>query len=160
MATKITHKERGRIVHKGMGGFLNPPGHPEHEWSMQIDLKRRPENRGGMSLSAAAECDWLADLDRAAARSKLESWEKSKLPLQDPLVQDWVHQVLGYFHNCYRGDGPEPECWCTAKLKISDAEHAYPVENHAGVHLIRNYYPQYEPKGADFDAAYWGKKQS
>ncbi len=29
---------------------------------------------------------------------------------------------------------------------------------HAGVHLIRRYYPEYEPRAEDFAAAYWGTK--
>ena len=48
----ILHKETGRIVHKGAGGFLNPPGHPTHTLSVETELNRRPEKRCRMSLLA------------------------------------------------------------------------------------------------------------
>src|SRR5689334_15226519 len=40
---------------------IYPPTHPEHTQSVEFDLKRRKENRGSMSLSAALECEWLSD---------------------------------------------------------------------------------------------------
>lgn len=150
-------KERGIIVRGGMGGFLNPPTHPEHNLSVEFDLRRRKENRGSCSLSAAVDMAWLDDAIRAAAKHRIESWQRP--PLDSPEVQEWILQVLGYFRNCYRGDGPEPECWNAGKLRIvKSGDDERPTEEHAGVHLIRKYYPEYEPTGEQLSAAYWGTK--
>ena len=67
--------------------------------------------------------------------------------------------MLGYFRGCFNFHPENEEGWHAANLTI-DAD-ADPLENadfHAGVHLIRQYYPDYQPTAADFTAAYWGKK--
>jgi hypothetical protein len=146
-------KEHGRIVMRGMGGFLNPPTHPEHNQSVQ-------SARGdtfSLSLSTAVECEWLNDATRTTARTVLAAWKRP--PLDSPEVQEWILQVLGYFRGCYKGEGPEPQCWHADRLRIlKSGDDARPNEEHAGIHLIRQYYPEYEPTGEHFAAAYWGTK--
>jgi len=156
MTTAI--KERGRIVASGMGGFLNPPTHPEHTHSVETDLDRRPCNRGAMCLSSAVECDWLADDTRAAAKKMLGDWRAPAI--DSPEVVEWIRQVLGYFRGCYRGEGAEPECWHAGQLRIIHGDHASlpPIAEHAGVRMIREYYPAYVPTDDDFSGAYWGSK--
>jgi hypothetical protein len=151
-------KERGRVVASGMGGFLNPPTHPEHAFSVETDLDRRPCNRGGMSLSSAADCDWLDDNTRADAKRRLGAWQAP--PIESLEIREWIASVLGYFRNCYRGAGDAPECWHAANLRIPKQEFD-PVLNadqHAGVNLIRKYYPAYAPTADDFARACWGNK--
>ena len=151
--------EPGVIASGGMGGFLNPPGHPEHTHHIETDLDKRPQNRGGMSLSSAVACDWLSPAARADAQRLLDQWQENRPALESPEVQEWIRQVLGYFRGCYRGDGPEPECWNADKLGILKAgDAARPNEEHAGVHLIRKYYPDFTPTGEQFSEAYWGTK--
>ena len=70
---------KGRIIRKGMGGFLNPPTHPEHDWCVETDLRRRPEKRGSMRLSSAADCEWLDPTTRAAAKQLLSSGSRSRI---------------------------------------------------------------------------------
>lgn len=137
-----------------MGGFLNPPGHPEHNYSVQFDLKRRLENRGSMALSSAVDCEWLDDSTRAAAKRKLDEWKPKPLESED--VQDWILHVLGYFKNCFRGVGKEPECWHVQNLVIVNKGQS--PDDHAGVHLIRKYYPDFKPEQRHLDNAYWGTK--
>lgn len=144
---------------RGMGGFLNPPTHPEHTQSVELDLRRRPWNRGGMSLSyAAGEGSGVHPATRSAAQRILGDWKKP--PLESPEVQDWIASVLGYFGGCYSGnDESGKQSWDTSHLRIDQT--ADPVMNadlHAGVHLIRKYYPEYTPTAEDFKRAYWGKK--
>jgi len=148
--------EKGKIVREGMGGFLNPPTHPEHDWSVQTDLRRRPENRGSMCLSSAVDCEWLDPATRAAARRRLDTWQRPALES----VHDWVLQVLGYFRNCYcQGTGSMPEDWHVANLIIDCKINPLTCINyHAGVHYVRTYYPEYVPTAADFVGAYWGNK--
>src|SRR5262245_63196618 len=124
-----------------MGGFLNPPGHPEHTMSVETDLRRRPENRGSMSLSSAAKSEWLHPETRAEAQRILSSWQKP--PLHHPDVVDWRRQVLGYFKNCWKGTGEDP--WHVHNLRMGKMPEGAKPADHAGVHLIQKYYPEYEP---------------
>jgi hypothetical protein len=155
----MSEKERGIIVHTGMGGFLCPPTHPMHSMSVQTDLRRRPENRGGMSLETAVSCEYLEDSTREAARRILRGWER--LPIDHPDVVDWIRQVLGYFRHCYRNpDVPETEQWNAGQLLIVVDSTICNPTNHAGVHLIRKYYPIFNPSSDDWRNAYWGKKSA
>jgi hypothetical protein len=157
-------KEIGVVTSQsGMGGFLNPPTHPEH--SMHVETHYRNHRvSGGMSLSAAVKCEYLADHIRASAKRVLDAWQKPSL--NSKAVKQWIRQVLGYFRNCYKGDGNEPECWNAGTLKIMPKNEAnawgvYPVlpsiDEHAGVHFIRQYYPEYVPTAKEFAEAKWGK---
>jgi hypothetical protein len=127
------------------------------------DLRRRPENRGMMSLEYALENP--SGVDRQTlldAHQLLANWFERKLPLTDPQVIDWVHRVLGYFHDCYRGtsDGPYGRgVWAAESLTIDHERNpmAY-ISQHAGVHFIRKYYPDFVPTREDFEQAYWGSK--
>jgi hypothetical protein len=147
---------RAKLIHEGMGGFLNPPTHPEHDWSVQTDLRRRPENRGSMSLTAASTCEYLDGFISGAAKRQLADW---KAPAIDsPEVQEWIRQVLGYFKGCYRNPNvPESEQWNAGTLVIDKRNPMENPEDHAGVNLIRKYYPTYEPTAEQFAAARWGK---
>ena len=154
-------KVYGSIVNTGMGGFLNPPTHPEHFYSVETDLNRSPENRGSMSLSYALECDYLDDTTKERVRATLAQYVPQ--PIDSPEMQDWVHSVLGYFRNCYRNSNfPEPACWYAGNVIITDSpEEKYglhPIDDHAGAHLIRKFYPDFIPTQANLRDAYWGKK--
>lgn len=156
--------EKGRIVRGSAGSFLDPPGYPTHSFEVETDLRRRPQNRGTMSLTYAAEqATWLDDATRNAARRLLAEWASKRPSLDDPDIQDWIHQVLGYFRDQYAGLRAEQtgSKWDVSNLR-SDAK-VDPVLNadlHAGVHLIRQYYPEFKPTQRDFAQAYWGTKAS
>src|SRR5690349_1630197 len=100
--------DQGSIVKEGMGGFLNPPGHPEH--TMSVVGYRFSE-----SLSAAVNDENLDPALRAEAKQILDDWEANKPPID----RDWVHSVLGYFRGCYQGN-PElgEKSWHVCKLVI------------------------------------------
>jgi len=148
--------ERGYFAPEGMGGFLCPPSHPEHTTSVQ-SIPRG--NSWSMSLSAAVECEWLDPAQRAEAKRRLDEWQAMRPALDTPEVQEWVLQVLGYFRSCWRGEGPEPECWhCTNLRILKPGEHTPHVDEHAGMHLIRRYYPEFNPTREHFESAYWGEK--
>jgi hypothetical protein len=130
-----------------------------HKQSVQTDLRRRPENRGSMALEYAVDSPTLDAATRAVVRTILATWERKKPALDSPEVQDWIHQVLSYFRGCFcRGDGSKPEDWHADVVRIDSA--ADPLDNaecHAGVHLIRKYYPEFQPTREHFARAYWGK---
>lgn len=154
----MARTEKGRIIHPGMGGFLNPPTHPEHDWHVETDLRRRPENRGGMSLTAAAEATWLDSSTRAEAKKLLKSWRPP--PPNSPEIIDWRQQMLGYFKTMYRNDNaPSGHEWDASTMYIDpERDPILNADAHAGVHYIRKFYPDYVPTETDFEGAYWGTK--
>lgn len=144
---------RGIVVNQGMGNFLCPPGHPSHAYCIETDLRRRPENRSRCSLETAAECEWLDAKTVNTARKLLDDWRP--LSQESDEVQAWILQILGYFRNCYCcGDGTKPEDWHARNLVIAKSG---PVDKHAGVHLIRKYYPEFVPSDEHFENARWGE---
>lgn len=154
---KTPRSNYGRIENSGCGGFLCPPDHPEHDYSVVSSYG----NPFSMSLSYASESDWLNSKTKQAARGMLKTWENSKLSIFDPEVQNWIHNVLGYFHDCYLPvDAVGNIISENASELIIDKDRdpmAIP-SLHAGVNLIRKYYPNYTPRNIDFILAYWGKR--
>ncbi len=150
--------QKGKIANGGAGGFINPPGHPEHDWHVETDLRRRPENRSAMSLSYAVDSPLLDEATRAAAAMMLADWIVSKPPLTDPAVVDWIRQCLGYYAGCFNFQGNEAGWHCQNLTIDSDVDPLENAEFHAGVHRIREFYPDYTPCRLDFLRAYWGTK--
>lgn len=142
--------DKGKVVNNGMGGFLNPPTHPEHDWSVE-SVKY---DDFSMSLSCAVDCEYLDPETKAKARRLLKSWKR--LPLKDEKIQDWVYNIMGYFKTCYQGkDGS----WNAGELQIDSKRDPIKSQNtHAGVHFIRKFYPRFKLKQSHLDNAYWGTK--
>lgn len=156
MNTPKVKIEASAIRHSGMGGFLNPPTHPEHTLSVEIDLKRKPENRGSMSLSAALGADYISPSMKSRIADIFAKWEENKPSIDSPEIKDWIAHVLGYFKGCYQGVNGS---WNAGELVIS--KEIDPIANqdkHAGVHLIKAYYPDFIATAEDFKNAYWGSK--
>lgn len=158
--TETSKRNWGKIHNEGMGGFLNPPTHPEHKYS----VKSVYGYTFSMSLSSAVECEWLNDETKAAAKRILKSWQKPDL--ESEIIQDWIHHVLGYFKNCYsRGNYSEEKGFYYGRNVNTDlmiCDYANPIleqNRHLGVMHIREFYPEYTPCENDFENAYWGKKE-
>jgi hypothetical protein len=115
-----------------------------------------------MSLTAAVKSEWLVDDIRAEAQQMLDYWQETKPSLEDAEIKDWIAQVLGYFRNCYKGQddgeyGRGP--WSAEALIVDASRNPLPnADDHAGVHYIREFYPEYTPTKEDFDAAFWGAR--
>lgn len=157
MSTRKTYGEK-IVTNSGMGGFLNPPGHPEHSMSVQTGRSDNPN--GIYSLSSAINSEWLSPGLRGRCSGILKRWEANKLPLEHEDVQEWICHVLGYFKGCYKGQTKDgAESWNASDLKIdSECDPMTRADDHAGVHLIRKYYPEYQPRIEHFEHAYWGSK--
>lgn len=153
-----TRRRDARVVSGGQGGFLDPPEYPTHQYHIETDLRRRPENRGGMSLIAAAEAPWLDPDTRREARELISKWKKQRPALSAASVQDWIRQVLGYFKNGYRNPGAGSKQWDASALIFDERDPVENADDHAGVHLIRKYYPEFNPGRQDFARAHWGKR--
>lgn len=155
----------GKIVEGSGGCFLDPPTYPTHHHHIEGVW-------GGffMGLTAIADEDWLDDECRAEAKALLAGWERP--PITDPAIKDWIRQVLGYFRGCFQGvDSEGLPSWkagellhgkrrcpeCGSIVEVDPADYVKYACQHAGVHLIRKFYPEYIPTKADFQSAYWGK---
>ncbi len=150
---------KSRVTNNGMGGFLCPPGHPMLTHSVETDLHRRPENRGGCSLEYAVTAPEIEESTKAVCRTLLNTWAANKPALNSPAVKDWIRQCLGYFKGCYNFQPENETGWHAGHLTIdSDLDPMEHADHHAGVHLIRRYYPEYQPCRLDFLRAYWGQK--
>lgn len=157
--------DKARLVcdGRGAGGFLSPPGYPTQTCRIETDLRRRPENRGSMSLDYAVR-EGRDQIDQAtvrAAKEKLRSWFRSKPLLTDPAVRDWIHQVLGYFRSMYVNLAAPVDHQWDASTMVVDAKRD-PLQHeheHAGAHFIRKFYSGYHPTADDFAQAYWGMKE-
>ncbi len=147
----ITRKEGAKIEHSGCGGFLNPPTHPEHDYSV-VSTRR---DQFILCLTSASTDEYITDSTRIAAKKLLDDWVAPDIDSDE--VQDWIHQVLGYFNNCYSPDGQNrkvSDCKITAGNPFEIG-----IMRHLGVLLILKYYPEYQPRGVDFLNAYWGQKK-
>jgi hypothetical protein len=143
----------------GMGGFLNPPGHPEHTSHVETDLERRPDNRGALSLSAAVDCEWIVPGIRNEAKRKLDEWSANRPALDSVEVQAWVRQVLGYFKGCYGDPNKNGDIrWNASELIIDKRDPLSNTDDHAGVRAIRQYYPEFTPTAEHFAQARWGSQ--
>jgi hypothetical protein len=151
MATRAnTSKSNwGKIADSGMGGFLNPPAHPEHTKSIVSFFG----DTFSISLSAAVKETWLDDETRNKAKRILSNWKPPDI--ESPEVQEWILKVLGYFKNCYQSENGS---WDASDLRIVNDSSLLPVDKHAGVYLIRKYYHDFTPTKEHFDKAYWGTK--
>lgn len=130
---------------QGAGGFLNPPTHPEHTMSVQgKDMS--------CSLSYAAQS--MESPLKEQCQAILDAWKP--LPIEHPDVQTWIRQVLGYFKDCYQGRGNDETAWHAGNLHIEARDPMLNRDLHAGVHLIRKYYPEFEPTEIHFAEAKWG----
>jgi hypothetical protein len=148
-----------RIARNGQDSFLDPPEYPTHEYHVQTDLRRRPENRGSMALTyAVEEAPWLDPETKSEAKALIDKWKTRRPALNSQKVQDWIHQVLGYFKNGYRNPSAGAQQWHASKLIFDERDPVQNADDHAGVHLIQKFYPDFSPTQQDFAHAYWGKR--
>lgn len=148
-----------KIVNNGMGGFLCPPNHPKHTKSV-IWREFSPHSRvfternsNYCSLSHALDADYFSPSIKEAVQALFDEWEQGKFPLEHPEIQAWICQVLGYFRRCYADNGSRH----ADKLTIDDRDPMTCIDTHAGVLLIRDFYPNFVPTAEHFRTAKWGK---
>ena len=116
-----------------------------------------------MSLTYAAECEWVSALVRHQASSLIKSWYQDNpfFNSEDPELLDWAHQCLGYFRNCWLNERLDLETARRPENLIIDPKlEAIPddVLLMRGVDHIRQFFPSFLPTTEDLDSAYWGSK--
>ena len=130
-----------------MGGFMSPPGHPDHEWSVGEYTGRTSHRElGRMSISTAAEAHWAPESVRARAQQLLAE-------AQIVCSELWVRHVYGYYQSMYLPESGDR----TVQDLITDPAGKLPAERHAAVALVREYFPDHQPRTdliADFRFCY------
>ena len=67
--------------------------------------------------------------------------------------------MLGYFRGCFNFHPENESGWHAGNLTIdSDVDPLEHADFHAGVHLIRRYYPEYQPTPRTLPAGLLGKE--
>lgn len=132
-------KTRYTIVHEGMGGFLNPPGHAEHSYSVReynVHGPRREHGSSSLSYAAAnAEAWGHPGIARAAARKLAE--------MPGTFTPEWEREVYAYFRNCYAPDG---KTRAVSECIVRDGE--TPAPNplwHLAYLHVRSFFPDATP---------------
>ena len=90
-----TKYEPARITNSGMGGAFYPPNHPLHTHSVETDLKKKKENRGGMSLEYALTLEYISPQLKAKIKALLDSYTPPDITLPD--VCDWLTSCMRHF---------------------------------------------------------------
>ena len=152
----MTSDNISEIDTTGMGGFLNPPSHPEHSRSVVYGPYIPGWGRNAMALSSALTSDEVTEATRDEVRRLLSDWEANTPALDTRESVLWLTGVMAYFKNCYRSvmGEAEPECWYAGNLHIhghgfglSPCTIDHPIEDWASVNFIRKFYPDFTPEG-------------
>lgn len=114
----------------GMGGFLCPPGHPDHTHAVR-------NNRSGamMSVTDAATHRGLPRDVREAAQKLLDAAELRCSPL-------WVRFIYGWQRGMWTPTGTMWESTKELTTRVG------PTGRHAAVVFIRQFFPDHRPDSA------------
>lgn len=165
-----------RIVRtgQGMGGFMAPPGHPDHFYEVRgywprgdraVNVARRREADSCSSVSSVVADEYSEYPEHVKDRAKkiLDSAELT-------CSEAWVRSVYGYFRNSYSPDGTDRNvshaistnklrCLCgeefwnhkglDAHLNTGNAPGHFCrtcAEHHLGYLCVRGYFPDHQPR--------------
>jgi hypothetical protein len=155
---------------EGTGGFLCPPGHPNHFYTINMyyprgprtprpELRKEPDGFVAVDTVLGDDDNLYPDYLVAAARRLMERAELVYSSM-------WVRNVYGYFRNCYSPDGKnrnagdcvifKPHCLLCGRAphpgQPGDGGHNSvpalrpPAHRHLAVMLIREYFPGHQPR--------------
>lgn len=143
-----------RIISGRAGCFLDPPNFPNYLYKVETDLNLRKENRGNLSITYAANCDWVDPDVRARCSKLIADWYLNKPELTSPEVTEWIGSVLGYFRSCYvrSKDGSRNVSDLIIDCGRDPMKFLY---LHAGVLMIQDFYPEFLPTEQHFVSAKW-----
>jgi hypothetical protein len=129
------------LANDGMGGFLNPPGHPVHTYSI-LEF-RGGHYTGSIDLSYAAICEYLPLRVRLRAKNILKHWQAGIID------ENWVASVYNYFRHCYSKDGISRDvnnCITYGRFwDNADQEQNENPRHHLGYMYVKQFYPDHEP---------------
>jgi hypothetical protein len=139
----------------GMGGFLNPPGDAEHDYSFaEYRGSRSRDYEGAMSLRGALTESWVPAPVKATARRILSEHAGE-------CTEEWLRSVYAYFRSCYSPDGADRNVTRSLIVKPAPDGDGYvvgpfgrdgrldslpPAEHHLAVLFVREFFPDHEPR--------------
>lgn len=121
----------------GTGGFMCPPGHWNHTYS--LNEYSSPQGRVVQGISVI-ECALAEDAEVAPAIVATVQRIMANATLVES--EAWVRNVYGYFKSMY---APESGDRNVSKA-ISDRTNALPPERHLATLYIREYFPDHKPR--------------
>lgn len=121
-----------KIKSGSSGGFLDPPGSPQHSYEV-AEMAGNHRQIGWLSVEAAATEEWVPEATRAACQRLLDT--AKVVP-----SEAWLAQVYSYFANCYSPDGINRN----AGDCIIDPEGEIDPERSLAVLHIRQWFPDHE----------------
>lgn len=120
---------------QGSGGFLSPPGHPNHEYVVYGYYKGRkkaePDSISGIGFLISNE---YGDVSEAVQARAVKIMADAQLVCSER----WVRSVYGYFRNSYAP--------YNGSRNVSDAVGAGPAGRHLGYLMVHQYFPEHEPR--------------
>lgn len=127
-----------RIVRDSMGSFLDPPGSPQHTFSVRgwygVFATRDADFHG--SLWSALDDEYCPESVKERIRDLFKSAE---LRASDA----WLDQVYGYFKNCYAPEDGDRDVQRAIILKPDDEP--LPPERHLAYLHVKQWFPDTEP---------------
>lgn len=160
---------------QGSGGFLAPPGHPSHFYSVEGYWGGRIKPVNGPDLIAGI--GFLIKNEYGDVPAELKARAQQ---IMDSAVlvysEKWIRNVYGYFRNSYSSDGTDRNvshaissgklhCHCGQefwnrkgldyhldKSGIGQSDHYEvavplpPAEHHLGYLMVREYFPEHTPR--------------
>jgi len=124
------------LENDGMGGFLNPPEHAEHSYSIM-------GNGCYMSLSSAIKESWIPKSVKSLAQ---------KLLAEHPgvITDEWIVSVYKYFRHCYSKNGENrnvSDCVTYGKFwDNAEQEKDENPERHLGYLFVKQFDPTHTPR--------------
>jgi hypothetical protein len=134
----MTDRLRWRIDKdgQGMGGFLAPPGHPDHEY---VVIGKRPRAReADMMTGVGSVLDNPDQYPEHVVRMAQRVMDAAELRCSEL----WIRSVYGYFHTMYVPESGDRR----AAYLLTDPKNTLPPERHAAVATIRQWFPDHEPR--------------
>jgi hypothetical protein len=123
---------------RGSGGFLCPPGHPNHEYTLYGWSSQAKASRSGLDGAAL-----IGSIESAASDSECPGSVKdqaARILANAPLAcsEAWIRNVYGYFRNSYAPADRD--------RNVSRSVRNGPHGLHLGYLKVRDYFPDHAPR--------------
>lgn len=126
---------------QGAGGFLNPPQHAAHTYS--VIEKRSGHEVGFYSLESATKEEWMPHAVKIKAAHLLKQYP-------GVVTEEWIISVYKHLNHCYSPDGTErsaSKSICYGKFwDNADQEKNVDPETHLGYLYVKEFDSTHAPR--------------
>lgn len=123
---------------KGVGGFLCPPGHWNHEYVLlaYFNGRRKPAIDGFYTIEHALD-------PQSQASEQVQARVRAIMASSELVCSElWLRSVYGYFRNCYAAEDGSRD---VSRCRI-DSTHSLPSQVHLAVVYVRQFFPDHSPR--------------